>query len=575
MLSGESNRKELIGAGAILAAFLFFSLAWISLPGPDADESLFVAVWHRYSPLATHVDHIQILDARIVTMVGSYNGALKGWLWSLFFAAGRSVYTMRIPAVLLAALTLGLFYLWVRRVYSPGTAIVALLLAALDPVYIVSSRIDYGPVVLQRLLLMAGILAGTSWALDPDRPARWCRLAGCGFCFGLALWDKATFGWCLIALATTLLVLFPREVFRRMRPTPIAVFVCFFYLGCWPLLFYNLRTVTRGTGEVTHLESFDAETWSSKWFNFRLTLNGYYTYGLMGGESIDGGEVANVYDGTQRLLDALGWFAPERGTWLPAALAAALLAGSVAIWRRQRAVLFPLVLSLAHWAAVFLTRGAGAPHHTTLIYPFPHLAIAAAGVWCWQSMSRLPAIPAGIMRRALVMGLAAVVLTELAYDARQLSAFRQVRGTGVWSDALYDIAGYLKTNRPSLVVNMDWGFGNPLLFLTDDCVRQIEFYEKVAFQPAGNDAAQTEDLLPLFSRPGTLSSLIPSRSWFFRPPKPFSSGPSAKRASARGWCVRFTRVPARRWRSWCGSNSGESATDFTGWPDFQKSAESA
>ncbi len=491
--------------GAILAAYLLFSLAWISLPGPDADEVLFIPVWYADSPISFYVDHFRIFQTKMVTMVSSYNGALKGWLWGLFFAAGRSIYTVRVPAALLGGLTLALFYCWVRRVYSHPTALVALLLAATDPVYIITSRIDSGPVVLQRLLLMAAVVAASSWLLDPARAARWhTQLAASGFCLGLALWDKATFAWCLLALAASLLILFPREILRHLRPAPAAVFLLFFFLGSLPLLVYNARTQDRGTREVAHWESFDAKAWSFKWANFRLTLNGRYLYGAMGGELIDRKEAGTASDASQRLLDALGWFAPQRGTLMPWALAATLLVGAVAAWRRQRAVLFPLLLTLAHWAAVFLTREAGGPHHTTLIYPFPHLAIAAAGVWLWNGASRRPAAAAALVRRGMGVALAAIVLTQLGYDARQLSAFRQVRGMGIWTDAIYDIAAHLKTARPDLVVNMDWGFGNPLLLLTDGSVRQNDFYGRVALGPGDNESARIEELLSLLSRPNTL-----------------------------------------------------------------------
>ena len=279
---------------AVLAAYLFFSLAWISLPGPDADEVLFIAVWYRYSPISFYVDHFRIFHSNIVTMVGSYNGALKGWLWSLFFAVNRSMYTVRIPAALLGGVILALFYCWVRRLYSGPTALVALLLAATDPVYIISSRIDSGPVVLQRLLLLVGILAGTSWLLDRARPARaHSRLAASGLCLGLALWDKATFAWCLLALAATLLVLFPREMLRRLRPYPAAVFLLFLCLGSLPLPVFNVRAADSGTRGFIQWEPFDAERWTNKWANFRLTLNGRYLYTAMGGELIERGRSGN------------------------------------------------------------------------------------------------------------------------------------------------------------------------------------------------------------------------------------------------------------------------------------------
>jgi 4-amino-4-deoxy-L-arabinose transferase-like glycosyltransferase len=436
------------------------------------------------------VDHFRTFHRNFETMIGTYNGAVKGWLWWLFFAAGRSVYTLRVPAVLLGAVALLLFYGWARRLYPPGTVLVALLLAATDPVYINTSRIDYGPVVLQRLLLMAGLLAGTKFVLagpgvrrvgavpgDGGIPAGvpgggprrrgllphgsygWLVLSG--FCFGLALWDKATFAWCLMALSAALLVLFPKEVLRRLRPLPIVVFLFFFCLGSLPLTAFNVRTKTRGTREVMHWESLDAKTCNEKWANFRLSFDGYYTYGMMGGDAFDEG-VATVYDRTQWCLDALGWFAPQRGTLFTWVLAATMLIGVAAAWRRQRAVLFPLVLSLVHWVVVFVTRGAGGPHHTTLIYPIPHLAFAAAGAWLWQGAGRLPVAAAWVARRGLVLALTAVVMVQLAFDARQLSSFRQVRGTRMWSDAIYDLAGYLKANPPGLLVNMDWGFGFPL-----------------------------------------------------------------------------------------------------------------
>jgi hypothetical protein len=500
-------RRHTVGliATAGIAVFLFFGLAWISLPGPDADEVLFITVWYRHSPTAFYVDYFRVFHSDLVSMVGSYVGALKGWVWSPFFALGRSVYSLRVPAVLLAGATLALFFLWMRQFYSAATATVALLLAATDPTYINSSRIDYGPVVLQRLLLMTGIATGTRWLFGPGRSERrWIWLAASGFSFGLALWDKATFGWCLIALAATLLVLFPREVQRRLRPRPAALFLLFLCLGAFPLIRFNLRYPKAGTRSVTALEVFDADIYDVKWKSFLTTLTGSYLYGYTGGTLHDGGAVRTVDDAGQQFLDALACFHPYYGTLMSWSLTATLLVAAVAAWRHRRAVLFPLALSLAHFAAVFLTRGAGGAHHFTLVYPFPHLAIAAAGLWTWESVSRLPVLPAAVLRRVLVIALVTVVAVQIAYNARQLSAFRQVRGDGIWSDAIYDIAAHLKATRPDLVVDLDWGFGYPLMFLTDDAVPQNEYYAHVAFGNPADEDPLMKRLEPLLDRPNAL-----------------------------------------------------------------------
>lgn len=513
------NRKHAIPIlGGIAAAYLFFGLAWISLPGLEADEVLFIAVWYRNTPSNFFADQFHVFGTNFATMMGQYLGTFKGCLWSLFFLLGRSVYTTRIPAVLLGGATLALFYCWVRRWYSRPTALVALLLAATDPGYIATSRLDWGPVVLQRFLMMAGIFAGTSWALDRQRRVRWdYRLAVSGFCFGLALWDKATFAWFLIALTVTLLVLFPRETARRLRPFAVSVFLLMFCLGSLPFLHYNWHERSRGTREAAGWESFDAHTWNCKWTDFRTILDGSYIYGMINGQVNDRGAEARIDDAGQQFLDALSWFAPERATLFPWALAATLLAGAAALWQRRRAVLFPLVLTLAHWTVMALTRSGGGPHHTTLMYPFPHLAIAAAGVWLWEGATRFPVAAALVIRRGLAVALAALALTQTAYDARQLSAYRQLRGTRFWTDANYDIAGYLKANPPDLVVNMDWGFGDVLLLLTDDRVRLKDYYGEIAFGHPDDESAQINKLLPLLFWPNTL---------FLSHTEPFTAFPS-------------------------------------------------
>ena len=63
------------------------------------------------------------------------------------------------------------------------------------------------------------------------------------FVFGLGLWDKANFIWFLAALAGTLVALFPRETWNRLRQDRLGVLLglAALLLGAAPFISYNLK----------------------------------------------------------------------------------------------------------------------------------------------------------------------------------------------------------------------------------------------------------------------------------------------------------------------------------------------
>src|SRR5689334_16514415 len=97
-----------------LIAYVAVGLSWIKLPGPEADELLFLNVLPLFGskPLYVHAS-FRFLGYDIPSMAYSYVGALKSWLWELlFYVWPPSIYSVRIPAVLLGGVALLLFYFW-------------------------------------------------------------------------------------------------------------------------------------------------------------------------------------------------------------------------------------------------------------------------------------------------------------------------------------------------------------------------------------------------------------------------------------------------------------------------------
>lgn len=478
---------------AALVVYLLLGLAWISLPGPEHDEVLFLNASFPHGPVTWYIAKVRIFGHDVPTMLMPYVGALKGLLWrGVFLLWKPSVYSVRVPAVLLGGAALLLFYFWARQFYSRGTALAALGLAATDPTYIYSARVDWGPVVLAHLFCFAGLLLGALW-LRKDH-GNWVHLAGAGFCFGLGLWDKATFAWFLLALAATLAVLFPREMRPRLRPSYMAVLLLSFLMGAFPLVRYNLTARQSGTAQAVRLERPERTVIEGKVFHLHITLDGRFVYFLMGGWIMDQGVSFSVSDRPQLALDGLARLGPSSGTLLPWAAAAALLIGLAARGAR-RAILFPSLLALFVWLQMIPIKDAGSAHHLALLYPFPHLAVAAAGSWLWSR--------AGFRGRpVLAFALAVLLLTQIGWAARYLQVFRLTGGLGNWTDAIYQIAHYLDAAKPDVVVNMDWGFTYPLLLLSS--TRQMDFYGEVSFQKPADELPYIRQLISLLERPGTL-----------------------------------------------------------------------
>lgn len=489
---------------AALGAYAFFSLAWISLPGPEQDEVIFLNASFPQTSVTWYVGKVRLFHRDIPTMLLPYLGTLKGLLWrGVFWLWAPSVYSVRVPGVLLGGGALLVFYLWARRFYPPEVALAALALAATDPTYIFTARLDWGPVVLAHLFCFAGLLLGAQGLRGEaddgraqHRSGRLRWLAGAGLCFGLGLWDKATFLWFLLALAAALLILFPRRVRAQLSPVSCAVFVAALLVGALPLAIYNVRARRSGTREAARVERWDRTKLKEKLHNLQTSLDGRFVYGWTGGWAMNQNVAYSVSDRTQLGLDALARLGPSRGTLLPWALLGALLVAAGAAGARLP-ILFPLLVSAFLWAQMLPIRNAGGgAHHFALAYPLPHLAVAAAAGWLWRRARRWG-------KRALGLSLLALLLTQIGWDARYLRAFRQTGGLWNWSDAIYQVAAYVNASRPDLLVNMDWGFTYPLLLLTRARIPQEDFYSRVAFGNPQDESAQVRQLVGLLQRPNT------------------------------------------------------------------------
>jgi hypothetical protein len=421
------------------------------LLGIEADETLFIQ--GIYSPRAD-LYAVRIGHASIPLMLMNYVGALKSWLYPrILHSFGASVLTLRIPMVLAGTISIWLFFLLLRRMAGDRAALVGCTLLAVDSAYLLSLCFDWGPVALQHLLLVGGILAVLKSYQDKNH----LMLAGGFFLFGLSLWDKALAVWMLSGLGVATIVVFPRQLFSRLDRRRAAIAVLAFVLGAFPLLLYN-----SGHHWVTFAGNFHRDTseLAGKARMLRDTAEGRGLFGWMTAEDwqtphphLPAGPIERVSANISALAGH-----PRRHLLLYGFFLALLLtplAGRNGI----RAIVFALVTMAVTWIQMAITANAGGSvHHTILLWPFPELVIAVSFAAASRRLGR-----AGIPVLAAVL---AVMLVSGALVMNEYYALA-VRNGGAqsWNNAIYPLSQYLKKTPAKTVYCMDWGILDPLRFL--------------------------------------------------------------------------------------------------------------
>jgi len=474
------NWERFLVAGA-LVSFLLIGCLWIRYPGLQYDEALFAVAAYPGMP-GSSIYSIDLFDRPVSVMVLPYLGALKGWIYRpIMEAMPRSAATARVPALLLGALTIFLLYRIARPRMGAGAALAAVWFTASDPTFLFTTRMDWGPVVLQRLCLALGCLL--LLLLHERRQARYTFAAF--FVFGLGLFDKITFHWLLLGLGVAGLVVFPRELRQGWRVRWLALAAAGFLLGASPYISYQFSG--HASALALSLERRPSE-YVRKYAMLRDSLNGTVLQGWL--TPLTSETVAEPPDALAHALYGLSDFRGTRKSWFLIALLASLLLLPLSLRTRfRRVLLFVLLFCLAALAQMALLVDAGSAHHFVLIYPFPHLFVAAT----LAALTEKLALRAGQAAAATAAAAtaAAIVVGGVASTAHQYGQILKFGGNHHWTDAIYPLSSYLNGSPHQRTVAVDWGMAMQLHFLSkgrlaptslpsvtgdsSDTVREIEF----------------------------------------------------------------------------------------------------
>jgi Dolichyl-phosphate-mannose-protein mannosyltransferase len=465
---------------ALVGSVLFVAgaLTLIPYPGLQEDEMLFgPSIWHPQ-----FYDHATVGHLMFPRMLLSYLGATKTWLFLFIFKIWRpSLYSVRVPVILIYAMTIWIFYAVLRAVHSRRAGAVGALLLATDPTYVLTG--SFGWCNLQNVLMLASIGALLRFCRSASR--LW--LAAAAVFAGLWLWDKAVGMWMLSGLLLAVAILYPREAWSRINRTNIAIGAAAFCVGAFPLILFNVKN------DYPTLRSnarFSTVGFRQKVEILKNTAQGSAWLGNVVNEPAPDPRTPRSAIGkwTVALHDRIGDHPHDD---LPYALGASvLLLPMLLAWRRYPAVrllLFSLIVMCVAWLQMALTEGAGTgAHHPALMWPFPELFIAIA-----FAEASLASKVAG--RWLLAAAVVFLMVTNLLTVNQYLYQFVRFGGAKGWSDAIYALSDQIPGFQADRIFVPDWGVFNPLTTLSQGQLPlQLEFDAFSSDHPSA--AAQHEAL---------------------------------------------------------------------------------
>lgn len=486
MMSRSNFVQNILLPALPVLVLLSLALPNLRLPGLQYDELYYVppAVRLLYGqlggePIAIDPSTIYLLGRPFPLMFNYYTSFLRTYLaLPVFAVAGITPESVRGISLALAAGALGFSFFFFRRLFRDyRPAFLTCMLLACDPSFVLYSRQDYAAIGAMMLLKMGGFWALLKWWQDKNKRYLYLGL----FWLGLGISDRASFLWIIFALAAAIALVKWREALARV----IALWRdngAFFkalaagVIGASIFLAFNLAT--RGGTFMPMAQNFEKTELGG--VNNLQFLDNFLLRCRMLTDLLSGHYLPQSFDSSGAYQTAAWHWGPSPLAWLiPAAFIAVLVQQVLKKLRKQpadAALVFLLALSFVIFVQTCFTPTKLSGQQLLLLYPFIHALAAAAIVNVFDSFSsntRTKRVPARFGNALLrmkttiaVVGLTFVLFLTAWPVFAYYRAILETGGKGVWSDAIYTLADFLREHPDKTVVCMDWGFNQNLLSLS-------------------------------------------------------------------------------------------------------------
>jgi 4-amino-4-deoxy-L-arabinose transferase-like glycosyltransferase len=489
-LKKTSKKFSILAVGLPILAYVLLAGHSIYLPGPYYDEVLqsVVAIAAmrggmdgQFPQVAGSV--ISIGGYSLPILILPYLGSLQAQILLLvYWVVGINVPVMRATFITLGIVPLLFTYLFAKRFFDFPTAFLAAFFLALDPTYIFSARSDNGPALVMLICKMGALYFFTLWW----QKSRFAGLIFGAFLCGVGLYDKLNFAWFIVACALAIWIFYGREAWQKaaaLKRGKILIPLAFFCLGAAPQIAYQVLTKGKFLRNLpallTNQTPFGIDNAN---FLPNLIYRMKSLWGLLGGyELLD--FYTTSFNGHHFEYEK-GFLAHPSLQWLFIFTLILLVIQLITKkWQpfnsRKLLFLFFCTLFIVLFSAFTPTNFVY--HHLLVVYPFPHL-IAAYGLTRLPGMLKLlrfkvPSLQVEINAVRSLVGSVSILalLTSTATVFTYYRALEKSGGTGMWSDAIYELSAYLDGDDRTVVL-MDWGLSLNLIFLSKGELRTEEVW---------------------------------------------------------------------------------------------------
>lgn len=478
----------------ILVMLLFIGAGILATPllGFEDDELIFVSLFTHpnecFSRIPLGGGHA------IPIMAMSYLGAVKAWVYSpLLGLADPTIWVVRLPALLLAAVTIVLTGRLLTSIEGRSAALIVLCLLASDATFLFTSVFDWGPVVLQHLLFVMTLLLMIHWHRTQNR-----RFLFWGaFAIGIALWDKSLFLWQLAGMTAALLMVAFPLLRRHWQRANLSLFARGLLLGALPLIGANFRhhfATLKDNGHMT----FSGFGMKAAFMRSALEGREATTFFLDGGN--------NSVDRIHRPLESLALALADSlgrtpGLWrfYPGLI---VIGMGIFLTRgtRRKWILFFLIAGSVAWFQSAITLHAGDVIHHAVLFWIPwYCAVSLSLAALFRSQLRYVRIAA-----ALAVALACFRGFEVI-GANYGNLIAHPAGPR-WLNADHALTERLLYAGIRRVVVADWGMKNVVRAASDNRIavndQSVPLNYYGTFDQAAFTACATEDCAVVRRAPG-------------------------------------------------------------------------
>lgn len=432
----------------LILVYVAISSTLIHLPGVQFDEVLHVNA--ALGGLDGSFIYKSIFDVPVLLM--PYIGALKAYITAPVFAIfGVSVFTVRLPMILLAALSL-LFLFWANKKYfSIGIATIALWLLAIDPNFIALTRLDSGPVVLGFMMSVLALLFFKKFLKNQKIIFLFLTFAA----LGLGIFHKLNFVWFINGFIFSALIIYYRElieILKRKSKSARILIIGLFVGGYGTLaglfIYASYKFALFGTSSLSGIDWYVRAYNTSTSLMYLLNGELYLNYSLTNYHSVLG--IAYFIFAALVILLGLFFAIRDKGRQLK------YLPPYFFVW----------LIFIAVLAQYFVTKNAVWPWHIFEVQPML-VILMAYGLYAIYQKLKQTRVSKRSLKAAAIITIVLVSAYNLFTYGQYIKAYNEPTKNIFWSTAIYDLIDYTSESQEKFV-SIDWGTHTQLLVFSQD-----------------------------------------------------------------------------------------------------------